>query len=181
MRGIPKEDDRTIYCPRFRVGCNKSESARWLEHYKINDGGGPDIVKANSPRILRRMVWLMARQFRLEFRYDFVQYGHDGEDEDEKGVAFLWSSTSRQDYDWRFAFGACCFRWREWDNAPHGWALQWIWFHPSERRAGHLTSAWPNFRARFGDFFVEPPLSDGMKAFLVKCDDGRGDERRCVR
>jgi hypothetical protein len=48
------------------------------------------------------------------------------------------------------------------------WALQWIWFHPYERRKGHLRNAWPYFLDRFGTFQVEPPLSPAMDKLLVE-------------
>jgi hypothetical protein len=104
--------------------------------------------------------------------YDFVQYGYGGRDNDREHVAFLWTDPhgTRQ---WAIgpqvpAVGACCFRWREWTNAPHSWALQWAWLHPDFRRRGLLTAAWPAFRTEFGDFHVERPLSEAMQAFLRK-------------
>ena len=54
----------------------------------------------------------------------------------------------------------------EWESAH--WGLAWVWFHPYERRRRHLSRAWPYFRARFGDFEVERPLSLAMAAFLRK-------------
>lgn len=64
--------------------------------------------------------------------------------------------------------GACCFRWREWVDAPHGWALQWILLHPYFRHQGILSNAWSLFTQRFGSFHVEEPLSEAMHNFLFK-------------
>jgi hypothetical protein len=90
-------------------------------------------------------------------------------------VAYLWTSYQHagwgKDQPLLPAIGACCFRWRKWADAPPGWALAWVWFHPYERRRGHLTRAWPYFRARFGDFIAEPPLSPAMQAFMLKQQD----------
>jgi hypothetical protein len=126
------------------------------------------LVLPGSPRTWRRAVYRMAQFFKWEGGYDFTQYGYDGQ-EDDWAPAFVWHRGELDGERWSdTAFGACCFRWREWTDAPPGWALQWIWLHPYERSHGHLTAAWPFFRARFGDFLVEPPLSRAMKGFLAK-------------
>lgn len=57
--------------------------------------------------------------------------------------------------------GACAFRRRE-----DYWALQWMWLAPKVRRRGILARRWPMFLERFGDFVVEAPLSNAMKAFV---------------
>jgi hypothetical protein len=118
-------------------------------------------VTTRSPLNLRHAVWQLASYFRREFRYDVVQYGFEGRETDKSARAYLWDLVDAGDVVHR-AIGACCFRWREYSDAPPGWALQWIWLHPFERGQGHLTQAWPYFRARFEDFDVEPPVSMGM-------------------
>lgn len=122
-------------------------------------------VTTRSPLKLRRAVWQLAHYFRREFRYDVVQYGFEGRETDTSARAYLWDLTDRGD-EVHHAVGACCFRWRQYSDAPPGWALQWIWLHPFERGRGHLKRAWPYFRARFGDFDVEPPVSLAMAGFL---------------
>jgi hypothetical protein len=119
----------------------------------------PQSVTTTSPIRYRRAVWRLATYFRREFGYDFVQYGHEGHEDDATARAFLWFGRN-------VVIGACCFRWREWTDAPAGWAMQWIWLHPYSRSCGYLTRAWPYFRARFGDFHVERPLSRAMAGFL---------------
>jgi hypothetical protein len=111
----------------------------------------------------------IAYYFRREFHYDFVQFSsHPGEIAEGGYVGFLWRGN-RHSRDMRSVLtGGCCFRWREYSDAPAGWALQWIWFHPYERRRGNLTQAWPYFQSRFGDFHVEGPFSPAMVAFLRK-------------
>jgi hypothetical protein len=64
--------------------------------------------------------------------------------------------------------GACAFRWREYRDAPAGWAMQWVWLTPKARRRGILARHWPEFRRRFGDFRLEPPLSEAMEEFARK-------------
>ena len=65
-------------------------------------------------------------------------------------------------------FGACCFRWREWADAPAGWSLDWVWLHPYFRRRQHLTKAWRQFEQEYGCFHLAKPVSLLMQAFLRK-------------
>jgi len=137
-------------------------------------GDDPARVTWKSPAPLRRAVYRLARYFQREFRYDFVQYGYEGREDDPDAVAFLWPHVEAVPGDDRFSFpvvGACCFRWRDWSDAPASWAFQWAWLHPYFRRRGLLSGAWPAFRAEFGGFVVEPPLSDAMAAFLRKAGE----------
>lgn len=126
-------------------------------------------VTAEAPRRLREAVEQIAKFFRREFGYDFVQYSakqHRAPD-----VAFVWSS--REDPVSADAIGAVHFVVDEPKNGPAFWRLSWAWFHPYERRKGHLRKAWPFFQQMFGRFRVAPPLSKGMSSFLeqVGCSD----------
>jgi hypothetical protein len=126
----------------------------------------PIRVTVKSPKSYRKAVYRIARFFKLEFNYDFVQYGYEGEDDDPNHVAFLWIHPEAIGYSKKFkvpCIGSCCFRLRK-----SSYALQWIWLHPYFRRHGLLSSAWPKFVDEFGKFKIEQPLSDGMKAFLKK-------------
>jgi hypothetical protein len=116
-----------------------------------------------------------------------VQYGYEGREENPGDVAFLWPHQEAADSGDEFLVpmvGACCFRWREWQDAPDGWALQWAWFHPWHRRRGLLSRSWPAFRQEFGAFLVEPPLSEAMAVFLAargETWDGRGGKNPPLR
>lgn len=123
-------------------------------------------MTSKSPLPLRNAVETCAIYFRREFGYDFVQYSATPFDKDDICArAFLW--VERHHFDWQPTVGACCFRWREYTNAPHAWALQWIWMHPYARGRGLLGAAWPAFRQRFGDFIIEGPLSEAMWGFVA--------------
>ena len=127
-----------------------------------------DPVYSNSSLASRRAVTRIAYYFRREFRFDAVQYSEANEEPSD--VAFLWHKAdwiSKRHEFGRLPLGACVFRWREWTDAPHGWALVWIWLHPFIRRQGHLTAIWTSFKEWFGeDFHVEGPLSDAMETFI---------------
>lgn len=127
------------------------------------------IVTTDSPQVLRKAAVDIAYFFRREFEYDFVQYSAWENEEDDDHRAFLWTSSMTLQDDKVTVIGASCWRWREYTDAPHAYALQWIWLHPYERRKGHLSKSWPYFQKRFGPTFqVEHPYSDGMKQFLTK-------------
>lgn len=136
----------------------------------------PILVTRSSSLKARKAVERVAVYFRREFEYDFVQFSALEKDDDYR--AYLWTPGSLRRYlgEEAVVVGACCFRWRQWENAPHGWALQWVWFHPYARRQGYLSDAWANFRSLYGQFFIEPPLSQAMEAFLLKHGQNyRGD------
>lgn len=135
---------------------------------RVGSGKDPELIcVAHLPRLpieviacseltYRRAVERLAYFFKREFQWDFVQF--DAKDKSNY-KAFLWLSGNK-------GIGACCFRFREWEDYPHGWALQWIWLHPYVRRRGWLSKAWPMFKSKFPGFICEPPLSENMKAFL---------------
>lgn len=125
----------------------------------------PVAVTHKSPKQLRKCVYEIARMFRREFDYDFVQYGYKGDDYDPDCVAYLWHAPDNKDLTLRrrSACGVACFRLRE-----TGHALQWIWLHPFLRNKGVLSLAWPTFVDRHPEFDVEWPMSKAMKAFLAK-------------
>ena len=120
-------------------------------------------VGRRSPVSQKRAVECMATYFRREFGYDFVQYSADERTNDETTLAWLWADGLSGDYS---IVGGCCFRWRDWDDLPSEWGLQWIWLHPYFRRKGMLTRSWGVFTAMFGPFDAEPPLSEAMSCFL---------------
>ncbi len=122
-------------------------------------------VTTESPRTHRRAVYQLAECCRREMRFA-LQYGFDGEEDDEDHVAFLWIHPEAVGLSWEFrvpCVGATCFRLRD-----EGWAMQWVWLHPYFRRQGFLSDAWPEFVSEFGAFAVEGPVSEAMRGFLAK-------------
>lgn len=136
----------------------------------------PLLVQPESPVRLRNHVERFALHFKRELHYDFPQF-EASETKDKHYFipweAYLFHATADDLWEGegpiksRF-FGACCFRWREWSNAPHEWCLDWVWFHPYFRARGNLERAWPVFLRRYEKFGVQHPLSCGMEAFLKK-------------
>lgn len=128
-------------------------------------------VTNSSPKQHRNAVYKIARYFREELRYDFVQYSTGEKETESSLVAFLWlvPKARHLSNDFRVpAIGATCFRWREWQDHPAGWAMDWIWLHPYFRRQGLLSASWLKFKDEFGDFICEHPISESMKSFLLK-------------
>jgi hypothetical protein len=108
-----------------------------------------------------RLMYDRAVQFKREFGYGFIQWEYDYEHDGRvRGFVFV--------DDQQAPVGACALRWRRYEDAPHAYAMQWIWLCPRARRTGILSSHWPALRERFGAFECEPPLSGAMQAFLAK-------------
>ena len=118
------------------------------------------VVTHASPLALREAVERIAYYFLRELE-STVSVPYCSLEKDDQHRAYVWTDGEP------VVIGACCFRWRR-DVDPAGYALQWIWFHPYERRKGRLGKAWPYFESRFGKFIIEGPYSPAMKAFLGK-------------
>jgi hypothetical protein len=141
--------------------------------------GRPTRVTAAAPRALcaalDRLGWL----FQCELGYTEPWHPGDGRRRyagahppppGPGDVAFLWPHPEAQVGSSLYrepVIGACGFKWGGWEDEPPVRCLDWIWLHPYFRRRGLLRAAWPGFRAEFGDFHCEPPLSDAMRAFLA--------------
>lgn len=132
-------------------------------------------VTRRSPVRLKRYVEKIARYFMRESEYDFVQFCAD-EDEHESDEYSAWLYIAQAGEAWlpgTMIFGATCFRLRNYADRKSPWGMQWVWLHPYFREHGVLSTVWPFFRERFGDFFPEPPLSRAMSAFLKKMDTAK--------
>jgi hypothetical protein len=126
----------------------------------LGEEAAPEEVLPDSPQWKHDLVYELARRFRREFRYDFVQWSR--KDRDADAVAYLFADDT-DTFGSGAPVGACAFRRR-----GGVWTLDWIWVIPAVRRKGILQRRWPSFRERFGEFALEYPLSDAMKRFATK-------------
>jgi hypothetical protein len=117
------------------------------------------LVTHKSPMSLQRAVEPLGWYIKREFNYDFPLFTAGDMDKDD--LVFLWRGGSHFDCP---LVGACSFEKRK--NGIN--ELMWVWFHPYERRKGHLAKAWPYFCVRFGRFEVQGPWSDAMLSFMTK-------------
>ncbi|KAA9384117.1 hypothetical protein [Neorhizobium galegae] len=115
-------------------------------------------VGTDAPLWKRKEVYERARVFRREFGYDFVQWSFE---HDPDAVGFLFSDQEAR------IVGACTFRPQQ-ESTVRPWRLDCIWLCPDARRSGLLGRLGGRFRQRFGVFNIEPPISEAMKAFLIK-------------
>lgn len=120
----------------------------------------PEEVLPESPQWKHDLVYAFARRFRREFRYDFVQW-HPTK-RDDGAVAFVFADDTGR-FGRGTPVGGCAFRLR-----GSVWTLDWIWVIPAMRRQGVLSRRWERFRQHFGEFGLEYPLSDAMKAFAAR-------------
>ncbi len=127
-------------------------------------------VDRRSPRWLHRLVYERARALQRGQGYDFAQWSEDGGDPED--------TATRRDYhawllielaaDGPIAIGAAAFNWILWRNMPPCWRLDFVWIAEGWRRRGALSRRWPIWRAAYGDFVLESPLSDAMRSFVDK-------------
>ncbi|MDB5128341.1 hypothetical protein [Mucilaginibacter sp.] len=133
---------------------------------RAEKGPFAELVTCDSPAWKHSEMYNRALAFKREFHYDFTQWKSPNsgrEDPDVQGYLFTGEFGE--------IIGACAFRNRSDDPEIQKWGLQWIWLCPRERRKGHLEQRWRMFRQRFGNFLVEPPVSEAMQGFLKKQGD----------
>ncbi len=104
-------------------------------------------------------MYRRAFAFKRELGYTFSQWAEKPA-HDPEPVGFLFADGEGR------VVGAAGFRPQPGRN--RAWRLDWIWLAPGFRRQGYLDRHWDAFRQRFGEFDVEPPLSDAMQGFLRK-------------
>ncbi len=131
-------------------------------------------VTYKSKKRYRDIVEAYAYHFKRETHYDFVQFSSN---ENPKGSDFiiydaylflLDDLNIKNYYDpiKKRVVGACCFRKRFLENFDHYWSMDWIWIHPYCRHRGLLKGKWEYFNNKYNGFYVEPPHSIEMEAFL---------------
>jgi len=133
---------------------------------------GVRLVDVNSKIADRRAAETLATYFKRELSYDIVQYSVSETYPKDCVLLFTYETYEKVQY----AFGAVCMRWREYLDHDLEYAMAWVWFHPYERKQGHLSKLWPHLAERFGNFVCEGPLSPAMRAFLTK----RGELHRLL-
>ena len=124
-------------------------------------------VETSSPANYKKALATMARYFKLEFRYDHLQYDEFDEDDDCAGMLVCeraFDLVKDVDHFPNYVIGGCCFR--KGDSGEY--FLDWIWLHPFARNRGTLKKLWPDLRRRFGSFSLSQPLSPHMEAFIAK-------------
>lgn len=124
-----------------------------------------NLVTYRSPAWKHFEMYERAVAFKRELGFDFVQWESAHADRDRNAQGYLMSDEHGR------IVGATAFRWRAPDEGSPFWALQWVWVAPTFRRTGILSRYWPMFRERFGDFYVETPISESMNSFLQKRND----------
>ncbi|WAC13393.1 hypothetical protein [Dyadobacter pollutisoli] len=125
----------------------------------------PALVTWRSPVWKHREMHSRALAFKREMQYDSFQWAAPGQPRDIEAVGYLVTN------DKGAIIGAYCFRERIRRDQSKQWTLDWVWICPKYRRMGFLTKQWKSLKDMFGDFAIEPPVSDSMKRFLEKQKD----------
>lgn len=120
----------------------------------------------------RKELAKLARYFKVEQRMDVPQYEFEDDGVDFPFEGFILLELARdllqEDKPAPLrVFGGGCFRRRTFKN-DEIWVLDWVWIHPFFRNRGKLSERWDEFKQRFGEFQVEPPISPAMRQLLQK-------------
>lgn len=157
LRGDPDSAERHRAEHKARLRYLQPQIVR---RYAESRDPGRGKVNCLSPKWKHREMYGRAKAFQREMGYDFAQWNSPDTNPDDDAIGILF------DHD-DLIVGACSFRLR-----GNTWCMDWIWIAPPYRRSGILTRYWPELRKRFGDFPLESPVSEAMKAFVRKIGDG---------
>ncbi len=150
---------------KFQSSLEPKPNHKFLAHLQQLPPSVGEIVTVKSPAWLHREVYRRARVFKIEFQYDFTQWG-GGEtykNKDLKWQGHLFDVNSGNGPAGLIG-GACAF----YAKTPWLWSLSWVWIAPQYRRSGLLTQRWNSFLERYGDFILEHPFSPAMQRFLAR-------------
>lgn len=135
-------------------------NSRFAKRLSLTDQ--PITVDSKAPMWMQKEVYRRAVKFKREFRYDFVQWAGDDVNPVKSGWhGYLFPAGS----DGTIA-GACAFSNEHPGPGGVEWTLAWVWIAPKYRGKGLLTAHWPWFVELYGNFFIEPPLSEAMQGFV---------------
>ena len=138
------------------------------------DGDVLHEISTSEPLKYRKAVQKLGNYFRREFQSDFPLY--HASDTDNSNVVFMWIGEDYKNDIKSVGYGVCVFDHvvtcqnntdKSCKEDKH-WVLMWAWFHPYERRRGHLSKALSYFQKRFGKFDIQHPVSEEMNNFLDK-------------
>lgn len=122
-------------------------------------------VTFGAARWKHEEMYARASMFKREFKYDFIAWDITGKDATAHGFLF---NDDTGTFGHGAIAGACSIFWTRFVDAPAQWSMGWVWIAPQARRKGLLSRRWPMLKKRFDDFYLSPPLSDAMAAFVQK-------------
>lgn len=158
VHGLPSDDAVHRRMHRDVLAVLQPPAHRIFARALQADPIGAPWVDSRSPQWKHNLMYTRAVAFKREMKFDFPQWAQRPAD-DPRPIGFLFNDGDR-------VIGACSFRPPE--STHDRWKMDWIWLCPSGRRKGFLGRAWPLFKARFGDFALEQPVSPAMQAFVAK-------------
>jgi hypothetical protein len=154
-----------ITCPVVdeRALSNNADVTHDHPHQPHDSKAGAVLITAPSPLSLRNRVETLARYFRREFGYDFVNYLADERDPDCE--AWLWTTRAEgriyatgHAVFWKIAFA---------DRPAPEWEMGSVWQHPYFRGHGRFSAIWSHWAQSYGAFWISHPWSPAMQAFMT--------------
>jgi len=169
-------DIRLPYLSTKELRCQHLDSELIVNGIAAVECGIHTVVDQGSNKRQRKAVDVAFRYFCREFRNQVVPYDRKALSGPDQHRAYLW--VDKHEYVWHHhkkvypVIGACCFHLREYkgelppDAPGRCYILDWVWFHPYERRRGHFSKASPYFLARFQRLIADGPAGLEMDALL---------------
>ena len=123
-----------------------------------------DLITSRSPLYLRKACLQIARYFKKELHFDFLQYPEPEAVTPERKTILLFDKASSMS-NHIVVVGAIDFVYQP---TKKRFVMMWAWVHPYCRGQGRLKELWPTFTALFGQFDLEPPLSRSMAGLVAR-------------
>jgi hypothetical protein len=123
-------------------------------------------IDETSPRWLHRIVYRCAVAPKRDEGYDFPQWREDGPPRASRGGRERDLHALLLVEDGIIPVGAVSFSRIDWKDSAPGWHMNFAWAADDWRRKGVMSRRWLGWRSTYGDFTLDPPLSDAMRAFV---------------
>jgi len=142
----------------------------------INYQGVVEVTNQTGDNKLYEDTYKIAKYFKRELNYDRVPF-------ELSGISSKPYSTllfTQIDYDLKAAeednhytiYGACYFNKVNLFKEQHEetWVLRWVWIHPFFRNRGDFRKLWGVMEEKYGDFYIDKPVSCNMQKFLDRVE-----------
>ncbi len=128
---------------------------------------GVYMLTSSSEQTEKNALEQFAHYFKNEMHFDNIQY--EANNHDSNCIGFLFTENAMDIVtDEHTTMPSRCIGGCSFVKIDKDWVLCWVWLHPYFRKKGILSCHWKNFFSRFGDFYIEAPISASMKCFLAK-------------
>jgi len=141
----------------------------------IDIDGIIEVTNQTEDEKLIENAYTLAHYFMREFDYGSTPFPCKGITKiDDTALLFTENDIDKTAADTKECsaiYGECFFN--KVNIFPeHGerWVLKWVWLHPFFRNRGRFSKLWPILEKKFGDFYIDKPISADMRKFLDRVE-----------